>query len=66
MDDLYPEMLTPEQAARRLGVTPALIRRYCKQGRLGQKIGGRWQIHPKDLERFAQEPRPVGVRRKRE
>jgi hypothetical protein len=54
------KLLTPAQAAAELNLTPRIIRRYCKQGRLGQKIGGRYIITRADLERFRNEPRKVG------
>jgi excisionase family DNA binding protein len=56
----YPQLLTPEQAAGLLGISPALIRRYCRQGRLGKHIGGRWLISLDDLERFKEKPRRAG------
>lgn len=60
MTTLYPQLLTPEQAADLLGLSAALVRRFCRQGRLGQHIGGRWLIAPDDLERFKSEPRRAG------
>lgn len=56
----YPILYTPEQAAALLNISAALVRRYCRQGRLGQHIGGRWLISPDDLERFQAEPRKAG------
>lgn len=60
MTTLYPILYTPEQAADLLSISAALVRRYCRQGRLGQQVGGRWLIAPEDLERFKSEPRKSG------
>lgn len=54
------DLLTPAAAAAELGITPRLMRRYCEQGRLGQKIGGRYLISREDLDEFKQVPRKVG------
>lgn len=56
----YPVLYTPEQAALVLGISPTLVRRYCRQGRLGQSIGGHWLITPDDLQRFQAKPRKSG------
>lgn len=48
------------QAARMLGLSPSILRRYCRQGRLGQKVGKSWIISSSDLEQFVKEPRRVG------
>lgn len=54
------ELLSIPQAAARLNLSTALLRRYCKQGRLGVKVGGRWIIAADDLDGFAKLPRPTG------
>ena len=48
------------QAADRLDLCPSLLRRYCREGRLGTKVGGRWLISEDELVRFESEPRPMG------
>lgn len=53
-------LLSIPEAAARLGVSTALLRRYCKQGRLGVKVGGRWVIPTEQLDEFAKAPRPAG------
>jgi len=55
-------MLTTEEVAERLGVSPEAVRRWCRLGQLpATRVGiGRratWQIDPRDLERF-QRPKP--------
>ena len=54
------ELLDIGQAAERLGLSKSRIRQLCGAGQLGEKVGSRWLIRAADLERFAQEPRPVG------
>jgi excisionase family DNA binding protein len=51
---------TPE-AAERLGLSEAMARRYCAQGRLpAQKVGKGWAIRRRDVERFAANTRHSG------
>lgn len=47
-------------AAKRLGLAESTVKRYCQQGRLGEKHGRNWAIAPADCDRFAKIPRPVG------
>jgi excisionase family DNA binding protein len=54
------DLLSVAQAAERLGLSPSLIRRYCRQGRLGVRVGGRWVISSDHLEQFVKEPRSIG------
>ena len=53
-------LLDIPQAAQRLGVSESLVRRYCREKRLGQKLGSRWIIALDQLERFEQQERKVG------
>jgi len=53
-------LLTVPQAAERLDIGPSLLRRYCRQGRLGTRVGGRWLITEDELVKFASQPRPMG------
>lgn len=53
-------LLTAKQVAIELDISHSLVRRYCREGRLGQKIGGRYIITSDDLEKFKQIPRKVG------
>jgi hypothetical protein len=39
------EFLTVEQAAEIACVTPATIRNWCFQLKIGKKIGGRWKVN---------------------
>lgn len=54
------ELLSIPEAAARLHLSTALLRRYCQQGRLGVKVGGRYVIPAAELEAFARQPRPTG------
>ena len=53
--------LSAPQAARRLGLKPAMVRRHCQNGDLpAVKVGGTWVIDEADLEAFAKKPRRRG------
>jgi len=54
------KLYTADEVAKELHVNASLIRRYCRQGRLGQYIYGRWLISPSELEAFKAKPRKVG------
>jgi len=54
------KLYTADEVATILGVNPSLVRRYCRQGRMGQYIYGRWLISPSELEAFKAKPRKVG------
>ena len=51
---------TTAEAARILGITPRLVRKYCSEGRLGSVIGRDYSITHDDLMRFQKKPRRVG------
>jgi predicted site-specific integrase-resolvase len=53
-------LYTADEAAGMLGISAALVRRYCRQGRLGKRVGNQWQILPRDLEKFQAKPRKSG------
>lgn len=54
-------LLSIPQAAERLGLSAAMVRRYCAQGRLpAEKVGKGWAIRRRDVERFAASPRRSG------
>jgi excisionase family DNA binding protein len=54
-------LLTVPEAADRLGLSIAMVRRYCTQGKLpAQKLGRDWTIRRRDVERFAALPRRSG------
>ncbi len=54
-------LLTVPEAARRLGLSVAMVRRYCAEGKLqGQKVGRDWTIRQQDAETFAAKPRHIG------
>lgn len=57
----HPPILTPQQAAKRLGVSEGRVHQFCKAKRLGERLGRRWIIFEDDLERFAAIDRPTGV-----
>jgi excisionase family DNA binding protein len=61
-----PPYLTPEQAAKRVGLKVDTIRYWCRHrgpDRLPAFLmGGRWFIDPADLDRWNQYERPPGPR----
>ena len=55
---------TLDQAATKLGITPSLVRRYLRNGRLsGRKFGHVWEIPAAALEEFRKLPRKPGPRK---
>lgn len=54
------ELMTPEQAAKELGVSADRVRQFCKEGRIGQKVGGRWVIPADEVKMFQKIPRGTG------
>lgn len=54
------DMLSTSEAAEALDLTEGLIARYCREGRLGQKVGNRWVIFRQELEQFEKIPRKPG------
>lgn len=54
-------LLTISETAERLGLSVAMVRRYCADGKLpAQKIGRDWAIFQRDAEHFAATPRHSG------
>jgi len=54
------DLLTVNDAAEVLGVSPERVGQICRQGRLGQKVGERWVIPRDELEQFRRIPRKRG------
>ncbi len=54
------EFLGTRRAATRLGLSRARILQFCKDGRLGQLIEGRWLISEDELKQFAKLIRETG------
>jgi excisionase family DNA binding protein len=54
-------LLTITETAERLGLSIAMVRRYCADGKLpAKKIGRDWVIQRRDVEYFAATPRHSG------
>jgi excisionase family DNA binding protein len=54
-------LLTITEVAERLGLSEAMVRRYCAEGRLpARKVGKGWAVRRWDVERFAATPRRSG------
>jgi excisionase family DNA binding protein len=59
--DPQGRLLTVPEAAERLGLSIAMVRRYCAVGKIhAQKIGRDWAIRQRDIEKFAATPRRSG------
>lgn len=61
---MVQELLTVQQVAIELNRSEKRVREYCREGRLGQKIGRQWVITRAELEEFKQIPRTHGAPRK--
>ncbi len=54
-------LLTISETAERLGLSVAMVRRYCADGKLvARKIGRDWAVLQRDVEHFAATPRHSG------
>ena len=54
-------LMTIPEAAERLGLSVAMVRRYCSMGKLpAQKVGRDWAVRQRDIERFAASTRRRG------
>jgi excisionase family DNA binding protein len=50
---MMDKLLTPEQVAERLVVTPRVVKEWLRQGKLkGVKVGKMWRVYESDLEAF--------------
>jgi len=53
--------MTVPEVAERLGLSVAMVRRYCAEGVLpAAKVGRDWSIRQRDVEHFAAAPRRRG------
>lgn len=54
------KLLTPEQAAERLNVSPVTVRKWLRSGKLrGVKVSVLWRVKESDLNAFIEEKRGV-------
>lgn len=56
IDRLY----STAEAAEKLGITESLVRRYCRHGRIGTRIGKVWVISADEIRLFKQIDRQPG------
>lgn len=54
------DILTIDEAAIVIKVSPRRVRQFCEAGRLGQRFGDRWAIPKGEAEEFAKRERPTG------
>lgn len=53
-------LLTPEEAADRLNVSPMTVRKWLRSGKLrGVKVSVLWRVRESDLDAFIEEKRGV-------
>ena len=55
------ELLTVPEVAIELNRSEHRVREYCREGRLGRKIGRQWLITRSELEEFKLIPRKHGA-----
>lgn len=53
-------LVSVDEAAEFLKITPGRVRQFCREGRLGQRVGEKWVISRDELEQFAKIPRNHG------
>jgi hypothetical protein len=53
-------LLTSKRAAFLLGISQRRVNQFCKEGRLGKKVGSTYIITWDELEKFANIPRMAG------
>ncbi len=61
---MIEELLPVSEVAKELGRSEKRVREYCRQGRLGRKVGRQWVITRAELEAFKKIPRKHGAPRK--
>ena len=54
------KLLSPQEAADKLGVSLSRVHQFCQEGRLGQRVGNVYVIAEDDLREFARKPRNPG------
>lgn len=55
-EERVDQLLTPEEAAKRLKVSPETIKKWCRSGKLpGVKVSVLWRVRERDLARFIKE-----------
>ena len=50
------KLLTPDEVAQRLGITPNTVRIYLREGRIkALKVGKLWRVRESDLQKHIRE-----------
>lgn len=58
-------LMTVSEVGERLGLSVAMVRRYCETGVIpATKVGRDWSMRQKDVEGFAAKPRQRGRKKK--
>jgi hypothetical protein len=55
-----PAFWSTSKAAQFLGLSEIRVRQFCKEGRLGTKVGNSYVITDEELREFAKNERPTG------
>jgi len=59
-EEKHTRLLTPEEAADRLNVSPMTVRKWLRSGKLrGVKVSVLWRVRESDLDAFIEEKRGV-------
>ena len=53
-------LFSTAEAAEQLGITESLVRRYCREGRIGSRVGERWVISADEIRLFGKIKRTPG------
>ena len=54
------EYLTPDEVAERYRISPQVVRKWCRTGKLkALRLGKLWRIAPYDLEAFLKEQQEI-------
>ena len=52
------KLLTPDEVAQRLGITPNTVRIYLREGRIkALKVGKLWRVRESDLQKHIEKDR---------
>lgn len=54
------DVLTVEDVAKELSVSPGWVRRLAQDGKLGRKVGRQWLFTSKEVEDYKRNRKPPG------
>ncbi len=57
------QLLSPEEVAKRLAISPKTVREYLREGRIkAMKVGRLWRVRESDLQQYLKEDRILCTR----